>query len=394
LPLPGHDFRLFLGAFHFEGGNDYESATGPKARAEWRIHDLDLFGSNSRLTLEAGIRDDDLRGTDASAGVRLRIPFGGVPSNQRGHELAGLDQRMLDPIRREDHIVTADREEMQAATPGSVTVEAVKSVETDNEITSIWFADGAGGGDGTMGNETDLATAVSDPGAGDQVGRLIVAYGGSGDLTDNVTLATNQILLGGATTLAVSNLSGSVTAVYDPAGARPMIVDGSGRTAPIVRLADGVFVTGVDLTGSSDGSQTMFNDAALYGNGADDVLLRDIVVSNAGNALVLEGGTGARVEQFSASTTYADIIAAQTSAIHLRGATGASFVNLKLSNYTRAVDFQAGSSGTIRTATITNVGGGIRLDASARISAGWRWPTRSPSATRRRASRSRTDRPA
>jgi hypothetical protein len=47
---------------------------------------------------------------------------------------------------------------------------------------------------------------------------------------------------------------------------------------------------------------------------------------------VLEGGTGARIEQFSASTTYADIIAAQTSAIHLRGATGASFVNLKISN--------------------------------------------------------------
>src|SRR5688572_492200 len=168
LPVPGHDFRIFLGAFHFEGGNDYENVTGPKARAEWRLHDLDLFGNNSRLTLEAGIRDDDVRGTDASAGLRIRIPFGGVPSNQRGHELAGLDQRMLDPIRREDHIVMGDREEEQVGSPGGVTIDAVMAIETGNEITSIWFADGAGGGDGTMGNETDLATAVSDPGAGDQ----------------------------------------------------------------------------------------------------------------------------------------------------------------------------------------------------------------------------------
>jgi hypothetical protein len=366
LPVPGHDFRIFLGAFHFEGGNDYENVTGPKARAEWRIHDLDLFGNNSRLTLEAGLRDDDVRGTDASAGLRIRIPFGGVPSNQRGHELAGLDQRMLDPIRREDHIVMGEREEMQAGSPGGVTIDAVMAVETGNEITSIWFADGAGGGDGTMGNETDLATAVSDPGAGDQAGRLIVAYGGSGDLTGNVTLATDQILLGGSTTLAISDLStGTVTAVYDPAGARPMIVDASSHTVKIVTLADGAFVTGIDLTGSNDGVQTTFDDAALYGNGADNLLLRDIAVSNAGNALVLEGGMGARVEQFTASASYADVIAAQTSAIHFRGATGADLVDLTISGYTRGVDFQAGSSGTIRTASITNVGGGIRLDSSS-----------------------------
>ena len=211
LPLPGHDVRIFLGAFHFDDG-DYESITGPKARAEWRIHDLDLFGNNSRLTIEAGIRDDDVRGTDASAGVRIRIPFGGVPSNQRGHELAGLDQRMLDPIRRENHIVTGEREDMQAGTPATLEIEAVRAVETDSEITSIWFADGAGGGDGTQGNETTLGAAVAGAGAGG----LVVALGGSGDLAGNVTLANDQILLGGASTLQIQGLTTSTMATYAP----------------------------------------------------------------------------------------------------------------------------------------------------------------------------------
>ena len=369
LPIPGQDFRLFVGAFHFEGGNDYENVTGPKARAEWRIHDLDLFGNNSRLTLEAGIRDDDVRGTDASAGVRIRIPFGGVPSNQRGHELAGLDQRMLDPIRREDHIVTGERQEMQAGTPGMVTIEAVRAVETGNEITSIWFADGAGGGDGTQGNETDLATAVTDPGAGDQVGRLIVAYGGSGNLTGNVTLAVDQILLGGTTPLAIQGITSGNLATYDPLssnpmGARPTIIDGAAGASPIVTLADGDFVTGVDLAGTNDLLLANVTDAALFGNGADDLIIRDVTVSDAGAALVLLGGTNAMVEDFTASTTAMDGLASNAYGIFANGATGGSYTDIELMTFEYGLVLESGSSGTVTTALLEDTGFGFRLSQS------------------------------
>jgi parallel beta helix pectate lyase-like protein/inverse autotransporter-like protein with beta domain len=293
LPVPGHDFRIFLGAFHFEGGNDYENVTGPKARAEWRIHDLDLFGNNSRLTLEAGIRDDDVRGTDASAGLRIRIPFGGVPSNQRGHELAGLHQRMLDPIRREHHIVTGEREEAQAGTPSIVEIEAVKAVETGNEITSIWFADGAGGGDGTMGNETDLATAVSNPGAGDQQGRLIVALGGSGNLAGNVTMADDQILLGGASTLQVMGLTSGTMRTYAPGGARPTIVDASNAGNAAVLLADGNLLAGFDTRGTVVVTLGSIN---ILGVGTDGLIARDLGAGVRGSGIHINGGSAISID--------------------------------------------------------------------------------------------------
>jgi hypothetical protein len=283
LPLPGHDFRIFLGAFHFDD-EDYESVTGPKARAEWRLHDLDLFGNNSRLTLEAGVRDDDVRGTDASAGVRIRIPFGGVPSNQRGHELAGLDQRMLDPIRREDHIVTGEREESQAGTPSTVELEAVEAVETGNEITSIWFADGAGGGDGTMGNETNLAGAV----AGAGVGGLVVALGGSGDLASNVFLADDQILLGGASTLDVMGLTSGTMVTYAPGGARPTIVDQSGGVNPIITLANGNLLAGFDAQNTTRN---------ILGAGIDGLIARSIGTVG-GSGILLNNSSNVSIADF------------------------------------------------------------------------------------------------
>ncbi|MDF2764613.1 MAG: hypothetical protein K0S81_1607 [Rhodospirillales bacterium] len=289
LPLPGHDFRIFLGAFHFDD-EYYENVTGPKARAEWRLHDLDLFGNNSRLTLEAGIRDDDVRGTDASAGLRIRIPFGGVPSNQRGHELAGLDQRMLDPIRREDHIVLGERAESVAGTPATVTLEAVKAVETDNEITSIWFADGAGGGDGTMGNETNLAGAV----AGAGVGGLVVALGGSGTIVGNAILADDQIVLGGASTLEVQGITSGTMRTYAPGGARPTIMDGSGAGNAVIFLADGNLLAGIDTRGTT---VSMLGSRNILGVGVDGLIARDIGTGIRGTGILINGGSNIRITE-------------------------------------------------------------------------------------------------
>jgi hypothetical protein len=357
LPVPGHDFRIFLGAFHFEGGNDYENVTGPKARAEWRIHDLDLFGNNSRLTLEAGIRDDDVRGTDASAGVRIRIPFGGVPSNQRGHELAGLDQRMLDPIRREDHIVMGDREETVAGTPGAATVEAVRSVETGNEITSIWFADGAGGGDGTEGNETDLGTAVT--GAG--MGGLIVALGSNGDLTGNVTLAADQILLGGDSPLEIENLSGGVTATYNPGDTRPLIVDGSAGAAPVLTLGNGNLVVGFNIVGTNDGNLNDLDDAVIVGNGVSDIVIRDVAAFDGGAGLLLTGASNVGLDLFQSFQSHVGIAMFGVNGVTMKdtGVDGAlgmvapqTTIGLYIEDSTNVVTDSSGSD-----LTITDIGG-------------------------------------
>ena len=284
LPIPGQELRLFFGGFHFEAPG-YEDISGPKARAEWRLNDIDLIGGNSRLTIDAQIRDDDVRGTDASAGIRIRVPFGGVPSNRRGDRLAALDQRMLDPIGRERHIVTGTREESQAGTPGTVAIEAVKAVVTGYEIASIWFADGAGGGDGTMGSETTLGAAVTGAGAGG----LIVALGGSGNLAGNVTLANDQILLGGASTLQIMGLETGTMATYGPGGARPTIVDDGTAATAVVQLADGNLLAGIDTTSGG---------INILGNGVDDLIVRDVATGGLGSGMAIIGGTNIDVTDF------------------------------------------------------------------------------------------------
>ena len=80
--------RVFVGGFHLSHQNaDFESLgqvfdfsyhdmTGPMARAEATVYDLDFLGSQSRLTLNAEVSHDDVRKTTGFFGATLRIPLG------------------------------------------------------------------------------------------------------------------------------------------------------------------------------------------------------------------------------------------------------------------------------------------------------------------------------
>ncbi len=110
------DVRLFAGGFWFNhsdinnpGGIDFtvRDIKGPKARAEVNMFDLDGIGSQSRLSFEAEVAHDDVRGTTGFVGATLRIPLGDTGSGAQA--LDELDRRMADPQRRSENVLTQTR---------------------------------------------------------------------------------------------------------------------------------------------------------------------------------------------------------------------------------------------------------------------------------------------
>jgi len=226
------EVRSYLGGYWF-AADGYDTFAGPRARLELRGYDLAYLGDGARVTLGAEASWDDPRGFTGAGLLRVRIPFGWIDYERK--ELTALDRRMVDPIPRRLAPFTDRRHEVLVAAAGSEggagVFEAVEATETGNEIATIHFASGTGGGNGTAADAgtaddpTDLASAVADAGAGG----LVVVLGGAGSLTGSAELLANQIVIGGDTDIEVAGLtSGSIFTFdadnFSSIASRPTIV--------------------------------------------------------------------------------------------------------------------------------------------------------------------------
>jgi len=99
------DTRLYVGGYHFIGGNRFDSVTGPRVRLETRIHDLPYLGTGSRLMMGVETQYDKPRGSQTFGLVSLRIPFG--VGGKQTKPMTGLRRRMVEPIVRDIDIVTS-----------------------------------------------------------------------------------------------------------------------------------------------------------------------------------------------------------------------------------------------------------------------------------------------
>jgi hypothetical protein len=112
------DFRFYVGGFWFEHSQDsvhvsmgrtfdfsYHDLAGPKARAEVNVFDLDELGPQSRLSFEAEVAHDSQRKTTGFVGATVRIPLD-VVSGAGAQALSDLDRRFVDPVRRNDNVLT------------------------------------------------------------------------------------------------------------------------------------------------------------------------------------------------------------------------------------------------------------------------------------------------
>ena len=95
------EIRWYAGGYYFNHtASGFDGFGGPKARMEFRIYDLPVFGEQSRLVLGAETSWDTMRNEQFAGFLRVRIPLGRRSGRDR---IDPLRRRMLDlPVRDVD----------------------------------------------------------------------------------------------------------------------------------------------------------------------------------------------------------------------------------------------------------------------------------------------------
>lgn len=240
--------RGFGGYYKFTAPNS-EDVMGPKARIEWNIGDSFNKDTKWKISLNAEITDDKVRGTNAWGGIRLRIPFGGKHAKSSSN--SRLMNRMTETIRRDVDVVTG------ATATQEITVEdAPVVVQLSNADMSYWFVNNTASGDGSFENPfATLTQAQTASGEND----IIFVYAGDGTSTgyDNgFIMQYGQSLIGEYMGLAWQGVT-----LIDT-GDRPLLTNLSEGFEAILTLRNDNWVSGLHMDG---------NNTAYYGIFGNDV---------------------------------------------------------------------------------------------------------------------------
>jgi hypothetical protein len=235
------DVRAFIGGYYF-ANSDVDTVAGPRGRLEVRLYDIDILGTQSRLTINGEIQWDQPRGTQAFGGLELRIPLGTVTGTP-GPKLSPLDRRMVDRVQRDVDIVTGTFQ----SDPKDVVVDEL-TVKTH---TIVFAQEGApDDASGTKGDPISLNSAVARAEALGNNAIIVVEGGSSGIVVDQpLQLASGQALLGGGSHVPLSDGNGHSTNFNVP-GARPTLL-GTNVDANLIQMASGSQneVFGLNLAG-------------------------------------------------------------------------------------------------------------------------------------------------
>jgi hypothetical protein len=245
----GTEFRLYTGGFWFDGKDIAQRIVGPKARAELRFADLLPSVLGSRLTLESGVRYDEVRRTDWEVGAKLRIPFGGGADRTR--TLTAQERRMTEALGRDTDIVTAQSGR-----------EAVADARTGVQFDRVAY----------VGNGGSVTTASAAAGANS----LVIA---NGTISGAQQLAGAQTLQGGSSTIQVrGQTSGAVVGFTAPGAAATL--NAPGNAANLTLLGSDTHVAGLSIQGAGSGNAS--NTGIAVGNNKNNVAITATHVANAG----------------------------------------------------------------------------------------------------------------
>lgn len=317
--------RLNAGYFRFERGDTV--VEGPRFRAEVEIDDP--FGwDGAKLSIGGEIRDDKVRGTEASGLVRLRVPIGGPGKSELAdRQLSDLEKLMTRRINRDEDVVAPIVRKGNSAGTGAVT--DAMSGET---LQAFFVANTAQGAAdcSSVANACDFATAQGLAGAGDTFLPIDIA----GVIGSVFTLNGDrqQVVGAGGSGQAVVQLS-----------------DGSGSFLVVGNLGGRPIMTGINMGHFADtrvaGIAT--NGAAgISGNGmtgtirVDDVVLNNggLDFGSSGAAINVSGATissgtedGIRLDHLTGSATFSDTRISTTSGHGVRmsasGGASVTFAN-------------------------------------------------------------------
>ncbi|WP_421778871.1 hypothetical protein [Hoeflea sp.] len=304
--------RLNAGYFRFERGDTL--VEGPRFRAEVEIDDP--FGwEGSKLSIGGEIRDDKVRGTEASGLLRLRVPIGGPSKSQLADkQLTGLEKLMTRRINRDEDVVAPVVRHGNAAGTGQVT-----DATSGETLQAFFVANTAQGAAdcSSVANACDFATAQGLAGAGDTFLPVDIA----GVIGSLFTLNGDrqQVIGAGGNGQAIVQLS-----------------DGSGSFLVVGNLGGRPIMTGVNMGHFADtrvaGIAT--NGAAgISGNGmtgtigVDDVVLNNggLDFSNSGASINVSGATissgtenGINLDHLTGTSTFANTRISTTSGDGIR----------------------------------------------------------------------------
>ncbi|HEX3810282.1 MAG TPA: hypothetical protein VHW02_11360 [Rhizomicrobium sp.] len=257
------DVRLFVGGFSFTHHDDfrYRDMSGPMARAEVNIFDLDELGPQSRISLQAEISHDSVRKTSGFVGANLRIALGDS-SGGGAQALSDLDRRLVDPVRRRDNVLTAT--EYNKPEPVIIYGSHLRS----NPTNSLYYVDNSQGA-GSYSDPTTLNDAAT---RGRGQNAFIVATDFEGAVTTGgAKLGRGETLVGGGETFTVKGVNSGVTFThaFAPGSGRPTLTAGSAKTNAI-GLSSNTSVYGLDIAGP-------FKDA-IFGHNVNNVSIGDVSI--------------------------------------------------------------------------------------------------------------------
>ncbi|MCS4505060.1 inverse autotransporter beta domain-containing protein [Arhodomonas aquaeolei] len=269
----GYDVRAYAGGFRFDA-DGVDPVTGPRGRLELSLDNA--FGiEGGRVTFGGEVRDDDMRGTDGFAEVRLEIPLG-TPAERPS--LSPIERRMTERVRRDPDVVLASGHDRSAEPLRSPDGERIRVLHVDSNAGT--------NGDGGVDSPYQLLTSAD----GDTSGAdIVLLWSGSTFNGESITLEPGQRLLADDTDLTyrVTTQDGTVTLPSPTGGDQGAEI--AGATDAAVTLTGDNEVRGLTISATQSDTfpgHAVFGEPTLSG----DVAIRDNrFVDNDGSGVFLEG---------------------------------------------------------------------------------------------------------
>lgn len=317
------------------GGFDYRDDAAAKGYRGVRGGlDLDLddpLGAGSRFSIGARVEDDNRFGTTARATARLSIAFG-RGARARSTPLTGLERQMGDRVRRDTVALVGTRNTDLSSSAAAI------DPRTGKAFGGVYYAAAGAGGAGRAGTSTDPTTLEDAVARAGQNG-VVVALGSGGPIsTGGVSLAADQYLLGGGSSIAVRRVNGSITGfTFDGTQG---IVAGTSAAGAAVTLGQGSVLRDITVRGAGIGVAATgvggfaLDRVVIENTGSTGLALTNTLGPIAIDGLTVRGagGTGVVVSGGSAVALRNATISGRTGAVDVLAGSGA--LNVSLANLT------------------------------------------------------------
>lgn len=239
--------RLYAGGYRFTA-DGVDDVTGPRLRADMTFDELPFLWEGSRLSLGAEWQHDDPRGSQAFAGLRLRIP---LQRDSAAPRLSAQERRMTDTVIRDIDVV------IQAGAFGAP--EAAQA--TNGGALAVINSTTVTGG--------NLQTAINNAGANSTIVLI-----GNFNTTVTMNLQPGQTMMGSGN-LPVQTASGRTASLATPGASITTGVTGNVST---VEMANDSTIRGMTIV-HTDPASGFSNPRGIRAFGVSNVTIANNTVN-------------------------------------------------------------------------------------------------------------------